>query len=201
MNGFGFIEYKDAMDARDDLKDFARQSSLDVVYSETGRDRDGKGPSRISLVTTAPDLVRLKVAEAMMTTIAADLVDIAPVATVIGLHLTVGVTMMMTVAATDLHRELVAQLMTIHHRAVVVSMILTVVTTLLQTHTRMAMVDHHMTDLLPETIHRVILDTVMTIVVPATGSMLGFGKFSAMNGDVDIYIVQVLAFVVMFTVS
>jgi len=26
-----------------DLKDFARQSSLDVVYSETGRDRDGKG--------------------------------------------------------------------------------------------------------------------------------------------------------------
>ncbi|KAH8808434.1 hypothetical protein F5884DRAFT_370655 [Xylogone sp. PMI_703] len=101
MNGFGFIEYKDAMDARDvvpafhgsdfmgerltvqfargtrsrepyansersaprprrtphrmqisglpsetswqDLKDFARQSSLDVVYSETGRDRDGKG--------------------------------------------------------------------------------------------------------------------------------------------------------------
>ncbi|KAH8598976.1 hypothetical protein B0O99DRAFT_32496 [Bisporella sp. PMI_857] len=101
MNGFGFIEYKDAMDARDvvpafhgsdfmgerltvqfargtrqrdtfatqervpprprrtphrmqisglpgetswqDLKDFARQSSLDVVYSETGRDRDGRG--------------------------------------------------------------------------------------------------------------------------------------------------------------
>ncbi|KAG9239438.1 hypothetical protein BJ875DRAFT_448093 [Amylocarpus encephaloides] len=102
MNGFGFIEYKDALDARDvvpafhgsefmgerltvqfargsrareghlannertaprprrtphrmqisglpgetswqDLKDFARQSSLDVVYSETGRDRDGKG--------------------------------------------------------------------------------------------------------------------------------------------------------------
>ncbi|KAI9738975.1 MAG: hypothetical protein M1818_005289 [Claussenomyces sp. TS43310] len=101
MNGFGFIEYEDAMDARDvvpafhgsefmgerltvqfargsrqrdafaapdrtaprprrtphrmqisglpgdtswqDLKDFARQSSLDVVYSETGRDRDGKG--------------------------------------------------------------------------------------------------------------------------------------------------------------
>ncbi|KAI9717263.1 MAG: hypothetical protein M1812_004790 [Candelaria pacifica] len=104
MNGFGFIEYKDAMDARDvvpafhghefmgerltvqfargsrahrdfpapggdrgsaprprrtayrmqisglpgetswqDLKDFARQSGLDVVYSETGRDRDGKG--------------------------------------------------------------------------------------------------------------------------------------------------------------
>jgi len=102
MNGFGFIEYKDAMDARDvvpafhgsdfmgerltvqfargtrnrdtfanternapprprrtphrmqisglpgetswqDLKDFARQSSLDVFYSETGRDLDGKG--------------------------------------------------------------------------------------------------------------------------------------------------------------
>ncbi|KAI9832901.1 MAG: hypothetical protein M1819_003931 [Sarea resinae] len=101
MNGFGFIEYKDALDARDvvpafhgtdfmgerltvqfargsrprdafagperimprprrtpyrmqisglpgetswqDLKDFARQSGLDVVYSETGRDRDGKG--------------------------------------------------------------------------------------------------------------------------------------------------------------
>jgi len=102
MNGFGFIEYEDAMDARDvvpafhghefmgerltvqfargsrqrdnfaasdrsaaprprrtphrmqisglpsetswqDLKDFARQSGLDVVYSETGRDRDGKG--------------------------------------------------------------------------------------------------------------------------------------------------------------
>ncbi|KAI0997491.1 hypothetical protein K3495_g10695 [Podosphaera aphanis] len=101
MNGFGFIEYKDALDARDvvpafhgsdfmgerltvqfargsrsreayantersaprprrtphrmqisglpgetswqDLKDFARQSSLDVIYSETGRDRDGKG--------------------------------------------------------------------------------------------------------------------------------------------------------------
>lgn len=100
MNGFGFIEYSDAMDARDvvpafhgsdfmgerltvqfargsrqrdtfagpertaprprrtphrmeisglpgdtswqDLKDFARQSGLDVVYSETGRDRDGK---------------------------------------------------------------------------------------------------------------------------------------------------------------
>ncbi|KAI9815296.1 MAG: hypothetical protein M1827_002776 [Pycnora praestabilis] len=106
MNGFGFIEYKDALDARDvvpafhgsdfmgerltvqfargsrerssnnnfaapnernsaprprrtpfrmqisglpgetswqDLKDFARQTGLDVVYSETGRDRDGKG--------------------------------------------------------------------------------------------------------------------------------------------------------------
>ncbi|KIW23747.1 hypothetical protein, variant [Cladophialophora immunda] len=103
MNGFGFIEYEDAMDARDvvpafhgtmfkgerltvqfargprrkddfagpsdrnvprprrtiyrmqitglqpdtswqDLKDFARSSGqLDVVYSETGRDRDGKG--------------------------------------------------------------------------------------------------------------------------------------------------------------
>ncbi|KAK9415275.1 putative pre-mrna splicing factor protein [Seiridium unicorne] len=101
MNGFGFIEYKDAMDARDvvpafhgsdfmgerltvqfargsrqregfgnherapprprrtpyrmqitglpndtswqDLKDFARQSSLDVVYSETGRDGKGSG--------------------------------------------------------------------------------------------------------------------------------------------------------------
>ncbi|KAI4130334.1 MAG: hypothetical protein LQ338_001769 [Usnochroma carphineum] len=102
MNGFGFIEYEDAMDARDvvpayhgsdlngsrltvqfargsrqrpdfagppershprprrtahrmqitglpgetswqDLKDFARRSGLDVVYSEVGRDRDGKG--------------------------------------------------------------------------------------------------------------------------------------------------------------
>ncbi|KAI4189560.1 MAG: hypothetical protein LQ348_003780 [Seirophora lacunosa] len=100
MNGFGFIEYQDAMDARDvvpdgsdlngsrltvqfargsrqrnefagpperphprprrtahrmqitglpgetswqDLKDFARRSGLDVVYSEVGRDRDGKG--------------------------------------------------------------------------------------------------------------------------------------------------------------
>ncbi|KAF2843326.1 hypothetical protein M501DRAFT_994222, partial [Patellaria atrata CBS 101060] len=102
MNGFGFIEYKDAADAREvvptfhgsdfmgerlvvqfargsrrnenfpghqervaprprrtpfrmqisglpaetswqDLKDFARQSGLDVVYSEVGRDRDGKG--------------------------------------------------------------------------------------------------------------------------------------------------------------
>ena len=26
-----------------DLKDFARKSALDVVYSEIGRDRDGKG--------------------------------------------------------------------------------------------------------------------------------------------------------------
>ncbi|EED19524.1 electron transfer flavoprotein-ubiquinone oxidoreductase [Talaromyces stipitatus ATCC 10500] len=103
MNGFGFIEYEDAMDARDvvpafhgsdfkgerltvqfargprhketfngpsdrpaaprprrtvfrmqvsglptetswqDLKDFARQSGLDVVYSETTRERDGRG--------------------------------------------------------------------------------------------------------------------------------------------------------------
>ncbi|KAJ9152240.1 Pre-mRNA-splicing factor srp2, partial [Coniochaeta hoffmannii] len=102
MNGFGFIEYKDAMDARDvvpdgsdfmgerltvqfargsrhreggnlgghgeravprprrtahrmqisglpgdtswqDLKDFARQSGLDVVYSETGRHSSGEG--------------------------------------------------------------------------------------------------------------------------------------------------------------
>ncbi|OIW25303.1 hypothetical protein CONLIGDRAFT_685160 [Coniochaeta ligniaria NRRL 30616] len=104
MNGFGFIEYKDAMDARDvvpafhgsdfmgerltvqfargsrhreganfgnhgertaprprrtahrmqisglpgdtswqDLKDFARQSQLDVVYSETGRNANGEG--------------------------------------------------------------------------------------------------------------------------------------------------------------
>ncbi|PGH23333.1 hypothetical protein AJ80_02585 [Polytolypa hystricis UAMH7299] len=99
MNGFGFIEYEDAMDAKDvvpdgtdfkgerltvqfargprhketfsgpdrsnpprprrtiyrmqisglpetswqDLKDFARQSGLDVVYSETGRDHDGRG--------------------------------------------------------------------------------------------------------------------------------------------------------------
>ncbi|KAJ0363941.1 hypothetical protein COL154_005228 [Colletotrichum chrysophilum] len=43
MNGFGFIEYKDAMDARDVVPDFARQSSLDVVYSETGRDGNGRG--------------------------------------------------------------------------------------------------------------------------------------------------------------
>ncbi|KAL9636022.1 MAG: hypothetical protein Q9164_003085 [Protoblastenia rupestris] len=98
MNGFGFIEYEDATDARDvvphgsdlkgnrltvqfargsrprdfpapdrthprprrtafrmqitglpgdtswqDLKDFARRSGLDVVYSEVGHDRDGKG--------------------------------------------------------------------------------------------------------------------------------------------------------------
>ncbi|MCJ1425977.1 hypothetical protein MMC29_003878 [Sticta canariensis] len=101
MNGFGFIEYDDPMDARDvvpafhgsdlsgsrltvqfargsrqrepfsapdrphprprrtayrmqitglpgetswqDLKDFARRSGLDVVYSEVGRERDGKG--------------------------------------------------------------------------------------------------------------------------------------------------------------
>ncbi|KAL1989422.1 hypothetical protein VTN96DRAFT_184 [Rasamsonia emersonii] len=101
MNGFGFIEYEDAMDARDvvpafhgsdfkgerltvqfargprhkdtfhgsdrsvprprrtiyrmqvsglpsetswqDLKDFARQSGVDVVYSETSRERDGRG--------------------------------------------------------------------------------------------------------------------------------------------------------------
>ncbi|KIW08241.1 hypothetical protein, variant [Verruconis gallopava] len=102
MNGFGFIEYEDALDARDvvpafhgstfmgermivqfargarkredapayhertvprprrtlfrmsitnlppetswqDLKDFARQSGLDVVYSEVGRERDGRG--------------------------------------------------------------------------------------------------------------------------------------------------------------
>ncbi|KAI9698615.1 MAG: hypothetical protein M1820_007414 [Bogoriella megaspora] len=102
MNGFGFIEYKDAMDARDvvpdgsdfmgerlvvqfargsrrpdgyhdapraaprprrtqfrmtitglpvetswqDLKDFARQSGLDVVYSEVGRERDGAGAGK-----------------------------------------------------------------------------------------------------------------------------------------------------------
>ncbi|KZZ96725.1 pre-mRNA splicing factor [Moelleriella libera RCEF 2490] len=100
MNGFGFVEYKDPMDARDvvpdgsdfmgerltvqfargprnrdngfanherapprprrtphrmqitglpndtswqDLKDFARQPGLDVVYSETGRDSNGRG--------------------------------------------------------------------------------------------------------------------------------------------------------------
>ncbi|MCJ1410164.1 hypothetical protein MMC19_004249 [Ptychographa xylographoides] len=101
MNGFGFVEYDDPMDARDvvpafhgsmlkdcrltvqfargsrprdtfaapdhtrprprrtafrmqltglaegtswqDLKDFARRSGLDVVYSEVGRDRDGRG--------------------------------------------------------------------------------------------------------------------------------------------------------------
>ncbi|KAI1933580.1 hypothetical protein LOZ65_000214 [Ophidiomyces ophidiicola] len=100
MNGFGFIEYEDALDARDvvpdgtdfkgsrltvqfargprhketfsgpsdrstaprprrtiyrmqisglpetswqDLKDFARQSGLDVVYSETSRDHEGRG--------------------------------------------------------------------------------------------------------------------------------------------------------------
>ncbi|KAK4963975.1 hypothetical protein LTR66_012537, partial [Elasticomyces elasticus] len=105
MNGFGFIEYKDAMDARDvvpdgsdfmgerlvvqfargsnrgprdgfphqehrtaprprrtvhrmtitglpvetswqDLKDFARQSGLDVVYSEVSRERGGDGTGR-----------------------------------------------------------------------------------------------------------------------------------------------------------
>ncbi|KAJ9621223.1 hypothetical protein H2203_007275 [Taxawa tesnikishii (nom. ined.)] len=105
MNGFGFIEYKDAMDARDvvpafhgsefmgerlvvqfargttrprehgysehraaprprrtvhrmtitglpfetswqDLKDFARQPGLDVVYSEVGRDRDASGNAK-----------------------------------------------------------------------------------------------------------------------------------------------------------
>ncbi|OAQ96458.1 hypothetical protein LLEC1_04446 [Akanthomyces lecanii] len=69
MHGFGFIEYKDPMDARDvvpapprprrtvhrmtitglpnetswqDLKDFGRQAGLDVVYSETARD-SGRG--------------------------------------------------------------------------------------------------------------------------------------------------------------
>ncbi|KAF2236879.1 hypothetical protein EV356DRAFT_54508 [Viridothelium virens] len=105
MNGFGFIEYKDAMDARDvvpafhgtdfmgerlvvqfargsnrrpdgyhdmqraaprprrtqfrmtitglpvetswqDLKDFARQAGVDVVYSEVGRERDGSGAGK-----------------------------------------------------------------------------------------------------------------------------------------------------------
>ncbi|KAL1301707.1 hypothetical protein AAFC00_005916 [Neodothiora populina] len=103
MNGFGFVEYKDAMDARDvvpdgsdfmgerlvvqfargsnrprdfggheprapprprrtvhrmtitglpfetswqDLKDFARQPGLDVVYSEVGRERDGSGTGK-----------------------------------------------------------------------------------------------------------------------------------------------------------
>jgi transcription initiation factor TFIID subunit 15 len=29
-----------------DLKDFARQSGLDVVYSEVGRDRDSQGNAR-----------------------------------------------------------------------------------------------------------------------------------------------------------
>ncbi|KAI4147814.1 MAG: hypothetical protein LQ340_005368 [Diploschistes diacapsis] len=111
MNGFGFIEYDDAMDARDvvpafhgsdlkgsrltvqfargprprdqlnppdrshprprrtafrmqltglpegtswqDLKDFARQSGLDVVYSEVGRERDGRGFVEFE---TSPDL-------------------------------------------------------------------------------------------------------------------------------------------------
>ncbi|KAL8954987.1 MAG: hypothetical protein Q9183_006841, partial [Haloplaca sp. 2 TL-2023] len=45
MNGFGFIEYEDALDARDVVPayHFARRSGLDVVYSEVGRDRDGKG--------------------------------------------------------------------------------------------------------------------------------------------------------------
>jgi len=117
MNGFGFIEYKDAMDARDvvpafhgsefmgerlvvqfargsnrpregyenaprqaprprrtvhrmtitglpfetswqDLKDFARQSGLDVVYSEVGRDRDPGSGGKGSFVEyeTAADL-------------------------------------------------------------------------------------------------------------------------------------------------
>ncbi|EGP89924.1 uncharacterized protein MYCGRDRAFT_99129 [Zymoseptoria tritici IPO323] len=117
MNGFGFIEYKDAMDARDvvpafhgsefmgerlvvqfargsnrprdgfeqqprqaprprrtvhrmtitglpfetswqDLKDFARQSGLDVVYSEVGRERDSSGTGKGSFVEyeTAADL-------------------------------------------------------------------------------------------------------------------------------------------------
>lgn len=31
------------VDLVQDLKDFARQSSLDVVYSETGRDSNGRG--------------------------------------------------------------------------------------------------------------------------------------------------------------
>ncbi|KKF95660.1 Sorting nexin-12 [Ceratocystis platani] len=66
MNGFGFIEYKDPMDARDvvpeaaldlvelliacksvdflkDLKDFARHSGLDVIYSEVEQDGPGQG--------------------------------------------------------------------------------------------------------------------------------------------------------------
>ncbi|KAH0533908.1 hypothetical protein FGG08_007470 [Glutinoglossum americanum] len=41
--------YRDTLD----LKDFARQSNLDVVYSEIGRDRDGKGFVEFE---TAPDL-------------------------------------------------------------------------------------------------------------------------------------------------
>ncbi|GAB7356435.1 hypothetical protein MBLNU459_g7207t2 [Dothideomycetes sp. NU459] len=117
MNGFGFVEYKDAMDARDvvpafhgsdfmgerlvvqfargsnrprdfghpeqrapprprrtvhrmtitalpfetswqDLKDFARQPGLDVVYSEVGRERDGSGNGKGFVeYETAEDLV------------------------------------------------------------------------------------------------------------------------------------------------
>ncbi|KAK4542187.1 hypothetical protein LTR36_007034 [Oleoguttula mirabilis] len=115
MNGFGFIEYKDAMDARDvvpafhgsefmgerlvvqfargntrprdgnfdqprmaprprrtihrmtitglpfetswqDLKDFARQSGLDVVYSEVNRERDPAGGKGFVEYETAADL-------------------------------------------------------------------------------------------------------------------------------------------------
>ncbi|KAL8643935.1 MAG: hypothetical protein Q9210_007496, partial [Variospora velana] len=118
MNGFGFIEYEDAMDARDvvpayhgsdlngsrltvqfargsrqrnefagpperphprprrtahrmqitglpgetswqDLKDFARRSGLDVVYSEVGRDRDGKGLKTRSRATSATAVLGL----------------------------------------------------------------------------------------------------------------------------------------------
>jgi hypothetical protein len=53
-----------------DLKDFARQSGLDVVYSEVGRDRDSQGNARgyvtlrtcvfITCLTVAIDLWNMK---------------------------------------------------------------------------------------------------------------------------------------------
>lgn len=38
--------YSGLMDVLQDLKDFARQSGLDVVYSEVNRDRDANGSGK-----------------------------------------------------------------------------------------------------------------------------------------------------------
>ncbi|KAI5283854.1 serine arginine-rich splicing factor [Ascosphaera aggregata] len=43
MNGFGFVEFEDPMDAKDVVPDFARTAGVDVVYTEVGRYADGTG--------------------------------------------------------------------------------------------------------------------------------------------------------------
>ncbi|KAJ5047641.1 uncharacterized protein L3040_003462 [Drepanopeziza brunnea f. sp. 'multigermtubi'] len=250
MNGFGFIEYKDAMDARDvvpafhgsdfmgerltvqfargtrnrdtfaasertaprprrtphrmqisglpgetswqDLKDFARQSSLDVVYSETGRDRDGKGSfvefeTALDLKTAVEKLDGREFKGVRVTCIADTQPDIprdrAPdgIPTVKEAPRAVVATMRMIAVDTVPPQELVVPLMTIH-LPVADSRIPTAVTTHL---IHMSMAELLMIVLHQETTPQEMLLMIMRDLAPAIDSRLNKSILKPGGNDFD----------------